>query len=503
MICERCGKENQESANFCQYCGNPLPPDLYALVQRAKRNDQSALAEIYQYSSPEVYRVIRILIRDQYTADDILQDTYIKAFTRLNQLQNPNSLVPWLKMIANNTAKDWLKKSKPMVFSDLSAGKTSDVLPFEERIEYENIELNPEVEIDEKEVRRLVMEILDQLPEDQRMVIGMFYYEEMSVKAIADILGISENTVKSRLSYGRKKVKEQVLELEKRGTRLYTVAPFVFFLYLLRRMQGTSLDYAEISALQRIMESGISPAVKSSASIKNQTVNNQTVPDTARMAGRRTSTVSKAAATASGTAAKHIGVKIAAIILAGSVGAGGIVYGVIKNADKLPFGESHMTVIHKDEEEEPDMDLNEDEEEFTESEENEMEVEVTPEVTAMAQGEESGYYTTVLNPNSQNGQGKYYLGRITAVEHTDDSITFYGSFSKTDELPFTYSAEDYLEDGTRTFLLTPETQYYFGELEGNQPTTKEHAIATCERLNGLGVTLKVTDGKVETMTFYS
>ena len=238
MRCEKCGKENQENTNFCRYCGNPLQKNLNVLVQRAKQNDQSALTEIYRYSSPAVYRTIKVLIKDDDTANDILQDTYIKAFARLDQLQHPDKLVPWLKMIANNTAKDWLKKSKPMLFSDISSGETSGELPFEERIEYQNVQLNPEVEVDAKEVRRLVMEILDQLPEDQRMVIGMFYYEELSVKDIAVILGVSENTVKSRLVYGRKKIKEQVLDLEKRGTKLYTVAPFVFFLYLLRRMQS-------------------------------------------------------------------------------------------------------------------------------------------------------------------------------------------------------------------------------------------------------------------------
>lgn len=77
-------------------------------------------------------------------------------------------------------------------------------MSFEESIEDVRSDMNPEMSMDEKEVRRLVMEILDQLPEDQRIVIGMFYYEEMPVKDIAAALEVSENTVKSRLSYGRK-----------------------------------------------------------------------------------------------------------------------------------------------------------------------------------------------------------------------------------------------------------------------------------------------------------
>lgn len=79
-----------------------------------EENDQEALTEIYKISSPAVYKTIRVLIKDEDTVYDILQDTYVKAFTRLNQLQNPDKLIPWLKMIANNLAKDWLKKSKPV-----------------------------------------------------------------------------------------------------------------------------------------------------------------------------------------------------------------------------------------------------------------------------------------------------------------------------------------------------------------------------------------------------
>ena len=232
MFCEKCGKELPADARFCEHCGNPVTREE-SLLDRAKRQDQAALAEIYEQTSGAVYRVLKVLIKnDEDTVQDLLQDTYVKAFTRLDQLQDAEKLIPWLKMIANNRAKDWLKKSKPVFFTDISGTEEEDNVSFEESIEDVRSDMNPEMSMDEKEVRRLVMEILDQLPEDQRIVIGMFYYEEMPVKDIAAALEVSENTVKSRLSYGRKKIKEQVLDLEKHGTKLYNVAPFVFFLYL-------------------------------------------------------------------------------------------------------------------------------------------------------------------------------------------------------------------------------------------------------------------------------
>ena len=386
MRCVKCGQELPDDANFCRRCGSPTIRNMSYLVQKARENDQEALTEIYKISSPAVYKTIRVLIKDEDTVYDILQDTYVKAFTRLNQLQNPDKLIPWLKMIANNLAKDWLKKSKPVFFTDIYGGEELEDIPFEESIEDVRSELNPEMAMDQQEAKRLVMEILDHLPEDQRVVIGMFYYEEMSVKDIAQTLGVSENTVKSRLSYGRKKIKEQVMDLEKRGTKLYNVAPFVFFLYLLGKADKVSAEPMVQKALPDIMQSYFREAsgrtafqagvagnswgnnsrnpnnrLSGGAESSGQTGRSPTGYDgsTGRppgigspgpgAAGSNTngwasnaahtaaSTSSKAAGTITGTAAKHAGLKIAAVILAGSLGAGGITYGVVRNIDKLPF----------------------------------------------------------------------------------------------------------------------------------------------------------------------
>ena len=110
MFCEKCGKELPADARFCEHCGNPVTMEE-SLLDRAKRQDQAALAEIYEQTSGAVYRVLKVLIKnDEDTVQDLLQDTYVKAFTRLDQLQDESKLLPWLKTIANNSAKDWLKK---------------------------------------------------------------------------------------------------------------------------------------------------------------------------------------------------------------------------------------------------------------------------------------------------------------------------------------------------------------------------------------------------------
>ena len=371
MFCAKCGKEIPEAAGFCRYCGNPVTREE-SLLDRAKRQDQAALAEIYEQTSGAVYRVLKVLIKnDEDTVQDLLQDTYVKAFTRLDQLQDESKLLPWLKTIANNSAKDWLKKCKPVLFTAMAGNEgneETEALSFEENIEADRIDENPELAMDEKEVRRLVMEILNQLPEDQRVVLGMFYYEDMSVKEIASILEVSDNTVKSRLNYGRKKVKELVLDLEKKGTKLYNVAPFTFFVYLLYRLgKSTSVEAAELDTLQTALHTVLQRtaaqeicknAGHTAQEAAGQTVHNHAenmtsqaathtastgagsgaseAASTVHHASQAASAASKAAGAAAGTAARHAGLKVAAVILAGVVGGGGVTYGVVKNADKIP-----------------------------------------------------------------------------------------------------------------------------------------------------------------------
>lgn len=83
----------------------------------------------------------------------------------------------------------------------------------------------PDAVLDNKETQRLMMELIDALPPEQRMSVLFYYYDEMSVKEIAQAMETTEGTVKSRLNYARKSIKAVVEDLEKRGTKLYSIAP--------------------------------------------------------------------------------------------------------------------------------------------------------------------------------------------------------------------------------------------------------------------------------------
>lgn len=205
------------------------------LVLKAKSGDQQTMEQLYEMTYSRVYCTIRVMVKDEQETLDLLQDSYIKAFKHLNQFEGTEKFLPWIQQIARNTAKDWLKKKHPAFFADLrSEKKTEWESPAEEQIMDVNDGNWPEKVLDREETARLIREILDGLPEDQRVVIEMFYYEKLSVKQIALALGLSESAVKSRLFYGRRKIETKVLALEKKGTRLYGLAPIPFLLWLLR-----------------------------------------------------------------------------------------------------------------------------------------------------------------------------------------------------------------------------------------------------------------------------
>lgn len=201
-------------------------------VQAARNNSQDAIAELYNYAFQNVYLTIKSLVKgDEDTVLDLTQDTFIKAFHSLDGLAVDEKFNAWVKVTARNTALDWLRKKQPVLFSALATEDEGLELQIEDDRSYQL----PEVEMDQQETARLIREILDTLSDGQRMAVSMYYYENMSIKEIARITGCKEGTIKALLHQGRKKIEAKVLELEKTGTKLYSIAPLPFFMLLLRK----------------------------------------------------------------------------------------------------------------------------------------------------------------------------------------------------------------------------------------------------------------------------
>lgn len=192
------------------------------LIRRARSGDPTAQGQLYESMYKRVYYLCLRLVKTPEDAQDTAQETFIAAFGALPGLENPSAFEGWLFQIAANKARNLLRKNGRLVeLAEDEEGRTFlDELPDEAE------DLIPESALDSAEKRRLILSIIDALPEAQRECVMLFYYSELSVKQIAEVMSCSEGTVKSRLGYARQKIREGILGMEERdGIRLHVFVP--------------------------------------------------------------------------------------------------------------------------------------------------------------------------------------------------------------------------------------------------------------------------------------
>ena len=233
MFCAKCGKELREGANFCPFCGSAVKTgaEMTLLVESAKNGDQLAIEELYKRTFRKYEVTAAQILRKTMASDevyDVLQDAYMRIFKNLDRLDDPEKFGPRGRRIVTNTALNAIRGNHPVFMEDDSLPDVEGYDPERDR----QMEMhNPEEIYDRKQTGQIVREIIMDLPEEQAKCIYMFYMQDLSVKDIGSMLGVSDNTVKSRLKYGRSKIEQKVLDAEKRqGIRLHGIAPFPFFL---------------------------------------------------------------------------------------------------------------------------------------------------------------------------------------------------------------------------------------------------------------------------------
>lgn len=211
------------------------------LIERAKKQDQDAMSRLYDLTKNNVYAYVKTILSGEDLTQDILQDAYLSAFKHLDQLKDPNNFKAWVRRIAHNKAVDYLRKHKKLKTVAMVSSDSDETIDYEDtRVAY-----NPDLLLDQAENERLMREIIYTIPEAQRLAILMYFYENYSIKEIADTCGVSENTIKSRIHLGKKRIETGVKALEKRGVKLYGLAPIPLLLTLLRSQEA----YAAVPAL--------------------------------------------------------------------------------------------------------------------------------------------------------------------------------------------------------------------------------------------------------------
>ena len=189
------------------------------LVLSTKNGNKKAFDKLYKLTSNDVWFTCVSLLKDEENAKDIMQETYITAFLKLDTLKDEEKFCGWLTAIATNKSKNKLKGKVEYQIDDeiLIAETETDEL------------MLPEEYITKTEKRKVLLQIMeDTLSFNQYQVVLMFYFNELSIAEIAQALEISEGTVKSRLNSSRAKMKTAIEDYEnKSGDKLHgVVVPF-------------------------------------------------------------------------------------------------------------------------------------------------------------------------------------------------------------------------------------------------------------------------------------
>ena len=191
------------------------------LVLSAKNGNKKAFDKLYELTSNDVWFTCVSLLKDEENAKDIMQETYITAFLKLDTLKDEEKFCGWLTAIATNKSKNKLKGKVEYQIDDeiLIAETETDEL------------MLPEEYIIKTEKRKVLLQIMeDTLSFNQYQTVLMFYFDEMSISEIAQGLEISEGTVKSRLNSSRAKMKTAIEDYEKKsGDKLHGVVVVPFF----------------------------------------------------------------------------------------------------------------------------------------------------------------------------------------------------------------------------------------------------------------------------------
>jgi len=178
------------------------------LVQRALARDEVAVRAIIRANNRRLYRLARGILRNDNEAEDVVQDTYVRAFTHLADFRGDSSLSTWLSRIAINEALGRLRRERPAVeLSSLPHGTLeAQIIQFPLMSAADD----PEKSMAQREIQHVVEGAIDELPEPFRIVFITRVVEGMNVEETAEILSLKPETVKTRLHRARAMLRDNV-----------------------------------------------------------------------------------------------------------------------------------------------------------------------------------------------------------------------------------------------------------------------------------------------------
>ena len=174
--------------------------DDHMLVNSYLKGNEEALQVLIRRHKSKVFSYIRFTVKDKELAEDFFQDTFIKVINTLRQgrYDEKGKFLPWVMRIAHNLMIDYFRKQKN-IHRVSARGRDGEDLDIFDRID--SNELNVEQVMINTQIKDDVMKLINHLPEDQREVVMLRHFEELSFKEISDLKNISINTALGRMRY--------------------------------------------------------------------------------------------------------------------------------------------------------------------------------------------------------------------------------------------------------------------------------------------------------------
>lgn len=238
-----------------------MAQDLTRLVAKAQKGNENALNDLITQCYDDLYYFAYKTVKDEDLAADITQESCIIILQKLNTLTQPGAFQSWARQVVYHQCTHHFRDTHEVQATENEDGET-----IFDTLADTDTSVMPEAVAQDKEFQRIMQSLLNELPAEQRSALMLYYYEKLSVGEIASIQGTTPGTVKSRLNYGRKAVKNKVEEYEKANdVRLHSAAFVPVLLYFLFKIGEEESAGAGAAVVPGIMAAAAGTTTAASA----------------------------------------------------------------------------------------------------------------------------------------------------------------------------------------------------------------------------------------------
>ena len=344
---------------------------LFAEVQKLMDGKFDSYEQVYELSKKYIYKIINDIVQNHHTTEDMMQETYIQIYNKIGTLRDARSFYVWAGRIASNLTLRHLQKYRKE-FIQSASGEDDEDFMFD-KLENDHEAFIPETVLENEEQQRIIAGIIDELSPEQKLTVQYYYFEEMSVNDIAETMECSTGTVKSRLNYARKSLKDAVNKFEKNNdVKLYSISGLPIFYLVFRASSegwfaaasgaavatgGAAVGSASGSA---VAEAGSVVAEAGSIAVETSSVAGAagTASTGASTVVASTSVASATAATAGGGFLSTVVGKVVIVVVTVVVGAGSATAGAAISENALKDSGRYESVMEQVEASKSDESLN-------------------------------------------------------------------------------------------------------------------------------------------------